>query len=79
MDENREIGVAYEAICGAICEQAVKDYRAALLLGKKAKAQRERIERFFRGQWFMWLVNGRVEGEFVIEEVRRQCKMSKNC
>lgn len=78
MAESREIGVAYESLCGAICEQAVKDYRAALLLGKKGKAHRERIERFFRGQWFMWLVNGRVEGEFVIEKVREQCRMSKH-
>lgn len=78
MDEQRQIGVALEALCGAICEQAVKDYRAALLLGKKGKAHQEKLEKFFRSQWFMWLTNGKIEGEFVIEKVREQCRMSKH-
>lgn len=63
----------YELLCGAICKEAVIDYRAALLLNDKKK--QEKLERFFRSEWFMWLVNDNIQGEFVIEKVREQCRM----
>lgn len=71
------IDEAYRNLCGAICELAVKDYRTALLLRDKTK--QAKIEKFFRSQWFVFLVNDAIDGEFVIERVREQCKMSKHC
>lgn len=65
---------AYERLKGAICEQAVKDYRAAILRQNRKNA--EKLERFFRGEWFLWLMNDKIDGEFVIERVREQCRMS---
>lgn len=69
------IDEAYEGLCGEIVGLAVKDYRAALILGDREK--QERLERFFRGEWFVYLVDDRVDGEYVIERVREQCKMSR--
>lgn len=66
---------AYELLKGAICEQAVKDYRAAIL--RRDRTKQEQLERFFRGQWFLWLVNDEIDGDFVIERVREQCKTSR--
>lgn len=66
---------AYERLKGAICEQAVKDYRAAILM--RDRTRQEQLERFFRGDWFLWLVNDKIDGEYVIERVRELCKMSK--
>lgn len=63
----------YELLCGAICKEAVNDYRAALLL--EDKERQEKLERFFRSDWFVFLVNDKVQGEFVIEKVRKQCRM----
>lgn len=63
----------YELLCGAICKEAVNDYRYALLIGDRQK--QEKLERFFRSEWFMWLVNDKVQGEYVIEKVREQCRM----
>lgn len=69
------IDEAYEGLCGEIVGLAVKDYRTALILGDREK--QERLERFFRGEWFVYLVDDRVDGEYVIERVREQCKMSR--
>lgn len=67
---------AYEWLKGAICEQAVKDYRAAILRQDRKKT--ERLEQFLRGEWFMRLTNDNIDGEFVIERVREQCRTSNN-
>lgn len=67
---------AYERLKGAICEQAVKDYRAAILM--RDRTRQEQLERFFRGEWFLWLMNDKIDGEYVIESVRKLCKMSKH-
>lgn len=77
LKEDRTIEESYQDLAGAICEQAVKDYRRALMLFKFDESQhfaKERLEKFFRSDWFTLLVGGSVSGDMVIEEVRKQCK-----
>ena len=77
-DENKLFGDPYELLYGGICEQAVKDLRAAYLMGDRGKQRQKALERFFRSEWFMWLTHGNIDGEYVIEKVRKQCRMSKH-
>lgn len=68
---------AFELLKGSICEQAVKDLRTGILTGDKTK--QEQLERFFRSEWFIWLVDDKIDGDWVIERVKEQCKMSRHC
>lgn len=64
-----------QLLIGGVLRQAVHDYRAALLMNDKGKQRK--LEKFFRSEWFVFLVNDGIQGEFVIEKVREQCRMSK--
>lgn len=65
----------------AIVMQAVKDYRKALYEVRKARLPRSKreilrricheCESFFRSDWFSQLTSGEIDGERVIEEIRR--------
>ena len=80
--EPRSIAESYADLAGAICAEAVKEYRTAYKMyldGHLGQASHCRtLEKFFRGEWFDFLMNGAVSGEMVIQEVRRQCLTSKN-
>lgn len=71
----------YQQLAGAICEQAVHDYRVALILakegGRKFAEKVREIERFFRSDWFRRLTRENIDGEWVIKEVQRQCRTSR--
>lgn len=61
-------------LCNGIIEQAVKDYRKALV-GEyvEHKAPKDVIaecERFFRSTWFSLLT--KVDGEYLITEIRKE-------
>lgn len=72
---------AYGWLAGEICVRAFRDYLAALKFVKSGNdryvGQAKVLEKFFRGDWFCQLTNGKVDGEMVIEEARRQCRISK--
>lgn len=74
-EDPRDIEGAFRALACAVCEKAVSDYRQALKTGDHFKI--ETMEKFFRSEWFYQLSNGAVEGEAVIEEVRRQWAKQK--
>lgn len=80
--EDRSIAESYADLAGAICAEAVKEYRTAYKMyldGHLGQASHCRtLEKFFRGEWFDFLMNGAVSGEMVIQEVRKQCLTSKN-
>lgn len=69
-EDPRDIRGAYRGLCCAICEMAVKDYRKHLRLGSKSGIAT--LEKFFRSEWFFFLTDGNIDGEAVIQEVRRQ-------
>lgn len=78
--EDRTISEAYADLAGAICAQAVNDYRTAYM-GKLAGHRTmdstvATLEKFFRSEWFVWLIRGNLSGEMVISEVRKQCEAS---
>lgn len=52
----------------AIIQQAVKDYKANL----KSKVSVLELERFFKSSWFDCLIEEKINGEVIIEEVRKQ-------
>ena len=78
--EDRTIPEAYADLAGAICAQAVADYRVAYtakLAGKKTMDSTvATLEKFFRSEWFVWLIRGNLSGEMVISEVQKQCEAS---
>ncbi len=80
--EPRSIAESYADLAGAICAEAVKEYRTAYKMyldGHLGQASHCRtLEKFFRGEWFDFLMGGAVSGEMVIQEVRKQCLTSKN-
>lgn len=69
----------YEALANAIIEQAVKDYKIALVKYFKNPRNRSNsssviaIERFFRSSWFETLTDA--DGEFIITKIREMVKM----
>ena len=76
--EDRTIKESYADLAGAIIAQAIKDYRSALKSVMDGRTQRqgevESLEKFFRSEWFIWLINGQITGEYCIAEVQKQCK-----
>lgn len=65
----------YKDLCIAVCEQAVEDYRKALKSGTISTIRT--FEKFFRSSWFTCLSQGIVDGQTVIEEVKRQWAAEK--
>jgi|GEM_PF-6673451 hypothetical protein len=61
---------AYRTLCLTVCELAVDDYRKALSMNATYTAKS--LERFFLSDWFILLCDGLVEGQMVIDEVKRQ-------
>lgn len=51
-----------------IIHQAVKDYKHRLKTGADVLD----LERFFRSTWFDSLIEERISGEVIIQEVRKQ-------
>lgn len=76
-DRTEAIYAAYIGLAGAIVSRAVTDYRSAyksVLTGRKTRvSEAATLEKFFRSQWFYLLVDGKITGEYVIREVRKQC------
>ena len=72
----------YQQLAGAICEQAVDDYRLALIMAKEGgKKHREKVlalERFFRSDWFRALTRENIDGEWVIRRVQERCRTSRH-
>lgn len=66
---------AYRALGFYVVEMAVKDYKRALNTGNKWMIKT--LERFFRSEWCFFLSDGKVDGEKIITEVRRQWKVEK--
>jgi len=68
--------IFYENLANAVVLQAAKDYRVALkCLGmnpenKKALAERNEVERFFRSQWYRFLTS--VDGEMLIRTLNEE-------
>lgn len=60
----------YRELALAIVVQACSDYTFALA-GNNRQLTSD-CERFFRSEWFRLLVDDRIDGERVIEGVRRQ-------
>ena len=66
----------YENLANAIILQAVRDYRVALKCltvnprNKTALADKEKIERFFRSDWFSVLTS--VDGEMLIRSLNKE-------
>lgn len=81
LTQDRNIDEAYADLAGAICAQAVLDYRSAykaLISGRETmRSTVSTLERFFLSEWFQWLIQGNLTGEMVIEEVQKQCRTSK--
>lgn len=75
VEENFEFK-AYKELSGAIVMRAFQDltcaYRARRkgkkYLGRKAQWVVDECEGFFRGEWYRELVNGKIDGEKVIEQ-----------
>ena len=66
---------AYHDIANAIIVQAVEDYRNALKgisyePNVPAEFICQRLERFFRSQWYRTLTN--VSGEYLIEQINKE-------
>lgn len=61
---------AYRTLCLTVCELAVEDYKKALRM--KSVYSVRTLEKFFLSGWFMELCGGLIEGQMVIDEVRRQ-------
>lgn len=78
----RTVEEAYADLAGAICEQAYKDlksaYRKYELDPKGYAGEVIILERFFRGEWFTFLIGGTIDGETVIKEARKRCKTSRH-
>lgn len=76
--EDRTIEEAYADLAGAIIGQAIKDYRSALKSVLAGRIQRQgevdTLEKFFRSDWFVWLIDGKITGEYCIAEVQKQCR-----
>lgn len=66
----------YENLANAIILQAVKDYRMALKSlkanprNRAAMADKDKIERFFRSDWFSVLTS--VDGEMLIRSLQME-------
>lgn len=67
----------YHALINAIILRAVKDYRTALDDGNTSGIAE--CERFFRSDWFTFLID--VDGEIIIRQVQREITQKKinNC
>lgn len=66
---------AYHDIANAIITQAVDDYRNALMgvsyeQNVPPEYVRQRLERFFRSEWYRTLTN--VDGEYLIERLNKE-------
>ena len=81
-ERSRTTTEAYADLAGAICEKAVKDYityyRAVQAGNRHVKTDVFLLEKFFRGEWFMQLTNGNIDGEYIIAEARKKCRISRN-
>ena len=78
--QDRTVEESYRDLAGAIIGQAIKDYRSALksvLTGnEKRLGEVKTLEEFFRSDWFVWLIDGKITGEYCIAEVQKQCRMT---
>ena len=79
LTDDRSIKESYQDLAGAICAQAVKDYMSAykaVLSGRRERRDStvQTMEKFFRSEWFVMLIGGAIDGEMVIQEVRKKCR-----
>jgi hypothetical protein len=63
-------------ICG-IVDQSIKDYKNLLLKNTAPNPTNniKELESFFHSEYFSFLVNNKIDGDFVIKELREQCTM----
>lgn len=82
LTHDRTIEEAYADLAGAVIGQAIKDYRLALKAyirgDEKRKSELSTLEKFFRSEWFVWLIDGKITGEYCIAEVQKQCRTSRH-
>ena len=69
-----DIDTCYNSLCLAIIEQAVRDYKKALLAAKRcddllARRKIRELETFFMSDWFAQLSN--LDGRLLIKNVRK--------
>lgn len=72
--DDSNIDTCYESLRLAIIEQAVRDYKKALLADKRcddllAKRKIRELENFFRGEWFEQLSN--LDGKMLVRKTRK--------
>lgn len=64
----------YERLKNAIVQQAAEDYAAAFMGnpvgGKDADGMMRECEAFFRSEWYEQLVNGAVNGEWLVRNLK---------
>ena len=75
VSEDMTLEEAYQGLAYDVCTQAVKDYRRALMADDKFMIRS--LERFFLGEWFLFLTGGKLDGRTVIREVRSQWAKEK--
>lgn len=68
-----DIGTCYKSLCLAIIEQAVRDYKKALVAEMKCEDQNARrvireLETFFKSDWFAEI--SKLDGRLLIKNVR---------
>ena len=72
--DDSDIDTCYESLRLAIIEQAVRDYKKALLADKRcddllARRKIRELENFFRGEWFEQLSN--LDGKMLVRKTRK--------
>lgn len=60
----------YRVLAYAIIAMAAYDYRKARVQHDRMKIQT--LERFFRGRYFAMFGRGRVNGEYIIDQLKRE-------
>ena len=82
LTQDRTIEESYADLAGAICAEAVREYmtayKAFLAGSKKIRTDLFLLESFFRSEWYLFLTQGAVDGEYIIEEAQKRCRTSKN-
>lgn len=78
--EQISISEAYQRLGVAIVMEVVKDYRSALRAVKAGKEERTaevlKLEKWLRSEW-AYALSGGADGDFIIEEVRKECLTSR--
>lgn len=63
-----------ENLSVGIITQAVKDYKALLkgTVKENTNCNIIEVENFFRSEWFEFLTDYQIQGDYIIKEIRKQ-------